>query len=92
MRKPDYVKEAMNAQTNLNVFASIAAILEGGCVFGGPNKAADRIVAICKTEQQRQLRIMDAARAKADNQKGGLSAHVRHLYNENPYIAGGKDE
>lgn len=59
------IKEAMNAQTNLNVFASIQAILEGGTIYGPPPAAARKIIAICLEEQQRQLRIMDKAVAAA---------------------------
>jgi hypothetical protein len=61
MPKTPAMKDAMEAHTNLNVFASIQAILEGGCVYGGENKAAKQIIKICLAEQQRQLKLMDKA-------------------------------
>lgn len=61
------VDAAMRAKSDLNIFAAIVAILEGGTVSGG-NVAASRIIKMCEAEQQRQLRIMD--KAVADTNKG----------------------
>jgi hypothetical protein len=65
----DHIKEAMNAHTNLTVFSAVQALLENGLIYGPEPAAVRKIIAICKAEQQRQLRIMDAAKAKAE--KGG---------------------
>lgn len=54
------VDAAMRAKSELNTFASIVAILEGGTI-SGDNAAATKIIKMCKAEQQRQLRIMDRA-------------------------------
>jgi hypothetical protein len=54
------VEAAMNAKSTLNIFAGIEALLEGG-VISGENAAARKIIFICKTEAQRQLRLMDKA-------------------------------
>jgi len=55
---------ACNAHTNLVVFASVVSILEGGNVLGGvdSNAAAQKIIDICKDEQQRLLAVHDAAK------------------------------
>lgn len=51
--------------TNLTVFQAVIAILEGGCIYAGVDShvAAERIIAICKRENQRLLKKMDAADA-----------------------------
>lgn len=54
-------KAAMDAHCNLNIFAAIVAILEGGTIYGGENAAAKKIIAICQAEQQRQLKLQDKA-------------------------------
>lgn len=54
-------KAAMDAHANLNVFAAIAAMLEGGVIYGGENAAAKKIIAICLREQHRQLALQDKA-------------------------------
>lgn len=59
------IDEALHAHTNLNLFGAIVTLLEGGHLYGGNNAAAKRIRAICLKEQQRQLRILDKATARA---------------------------
>lgn len=59
------VDAAMRARSDLNIFAGIVAILEGGTISGG-SAAAAKIIKICKAEQQRQLRIMDRAVAETN--------------------------
>jgi len=53
--------KAVEAHTNLNIFAVIVAILEGGCIYGGgtAQTTVSKIVKLCQQEQQRQLRIYD---------------------------------
>lgn len=67
----DHIKDAMDAACNLNTFAAVVEILEGGCVYGGmgSEKVSARIIKICQAEQQRLLRKMDASRAAAAPQK-----------------------
>lgn len=61
-RKGDHIKEAAEAHTNLNVFASIVSILEGGHLYGcHSDRTANRIIEICKAEQSRCLARYDAA-------------------------------
>jgi hypothetical protein len=61
-RKGDHIKEAAEAHTNLNVFASIVSILEGGHLYGAASdRAAQRIVEICKAEQDKCLGRFDRA-------------------------------
>lgn len=59
------LETALHAHTNLNMFAAIVEMLEGGTIYGGTNSARNRIIAICKKEQQRQLRILDKATDRA---------------------------
>jgi hypothetical protein len=54
------MKSAMDAQSDLNIFAAVQAILEGGTIHGS-NATARKIIALCKSECQRQLRLMDKA-------------------------------
>lgn len=63
--KRDYIKEAAQAYSDLCIFASLAAILEGGCITSAKShKTAQRIIDICCKEQQKRLRDYDAAKAK----------------------------
>ncbi|MCB8880071.1 hypothetical protein ACELLULO517_07480 [Acidisoma cellulosilytica] len=60
------INEAARAHSNLNTFASIVTILEGGHIYGleksqTAQKTAQKIIDICKREQQFQLRAYDAA-------------------------------
>lgn len=58
------IEEASQAHTNLNMFAAVAEMLEGGCIYGvgtAPD-TAQKIVKLCRKEQQNQLRIYDMAR------------------------------
>lgn len=60
--KRNHIETALRAHTNLSIFAQVESILEG--LYGGSptaNKSAQRIIDICKQEQTRQLRRMDAA-------------------------------
>jgi hypothetical protein len=61
------LRAAMDAHKDLNIFAAIQGILESGAA---PNDcaAARKIIAICKSEQQRQLRLMDRAVAKVNKE------------------------
>lgn len=62
------MRAAMEAHTNLTVFASVVELLEGGLLSGYQGLAHTRIITICKDEQQRLLKQMDKAVAAA--QKG----------------------
>ncbi|OZI64591.1 hypothetical protein CAL20_02740 [Bordetella genomosp. 4] len=56
------IKKAMHAHTDLTVFGAVIAILEGGCLYEPlSNEAAQQIIKICKREQQRHIRAVDAA-------------------------------
>jgi hypothetical protein len=67
-KKSDHLKEAAEAHTNLNVFASIVSILEGGHLYGcHSDGTAQRIIEICKAEQSKCLARYDRARAAVPN-------------------------
>lgn len=67
-RKSDYIKQAAEAHTNLNVFASVVSLLEGGHLYGATSdRTAQRIIEICKAEQDRCLARYDSAVAAATN-------------------------
>lgn len=58
------VKDAAEAHSNLNLFASIVSLLEGGHLYSNCSAsatAAERIILICHIEEQRQLRMYDRA-------------------------------
>ena len=61
-RSKDYLKEACQAHTNLNTFAAVISILEGGHLYGAfSDAAAQKIIRICQQEQARCLTRYDAA-------------------------------
>lgn len=64
--------EAMSAKANLYVFGTVVAILEGGTLSSYSGSAAQRIIAICKKEQARQLKLMDKAVAAANKRAAQL--------------------
>lgn len=58
----DRIKDACHAHTNLNVFASVVSILEGGHLYGAiSDRAAQQIIGICQREQSRCLARYDEA-------------------------------
>lgn len=67
-KSKDHLKEACQAHTNLNIFAAVVSLLEGGHLYGCDNDAAaQRIIGICKREQDKCLRRYDHALADARN-------------------------
>lgn len=65
------VRTAMSAHTDLFVYGAVVELLEGGLLSGPESSAKARIIAICRKEQARQLRIMDKAVAATSAKKGG---------------------
>ncbi len=62
MEKAKIIKEAAHAHSDLNMFAIIVSLLEGGHVYRPESHpAAEKIIKICKAEQQKCLRAHDAA-------------------------------
>ena len=62
----DPIKTAAKAHSDLNTFASVVTILEGGHIYmPQSHTAVARIIKICKAEQQKRLRDYDRAVAKA---------------------------
>lgn len=59
MTKEEHIREAARAHSNLNTFASIISILEGGHVYGGHSASAEKIIKTCRAETTRWLRIYD---------------------------------
>lgn len=61
-------KMAAKAHTDLNVFAAVVCILEGGNIYLPESKAAAaKIIRLCHAEQRKRLRDYDAAVAAASN-------------------------
>lgn len=56
-------KAAAEAHTNLNIFAAVMSLMEGGHVYGpdagSAATTARKIIQLCKAEQQKQLVIYD---------------------------------
>lgn len=63
--KVDPVKEAANALSDLNTFAIVVSILEGGHLHSGSYADAERIIKICRSAQAKRLVEYDRARGKA---------------------------
>ena len=59
------LKEAADALSDLNTFAILVTILDGGHIHAPSHAAASRIIRICKAEQDRRLRDYDRLKAKA---------------------------
>lgn len=58
----DQCDAAADAKVRLYTFAAVVALLEGGTLPGGSKSAyttANKIIKLCKDEQQRQLREWD---------------------------------
>jgi hypothetical protein len=64
------IRIACEAHSDLNIFAAVIAILEGGTIYTSSGySAASKIVKLCKAETQKQLRQYDLAVAQV-KQKG----------------------
>ncbi|GEL42307.1 hypothetical protein MEX01_28980 [Methylorubrum extorquens] len=66
MKRANSLEKAVRAHTNLSTFATLVSILEGGHLYGGnprSDRAAQKIIDICKAEQQKLLRDYDTALA-----------------------------
>lgn len=60
------LKDTERHHSDLNIFAAIQAILEGGVLYTRPGqRMAERVIKLCKQEQQAQLRAYDKANATA---------------------------
>lgn len=69
-RKGDHIRAAAEAHTNLNVFASIVSILEGGHLYGATSdRTAQRIIEICQAEERRCLARYDRAVALSNGDR-----------------------
>lgn len=69
------MQAAMDAHTNLTVYEAVVAILEGGTLSGNVGGTPSRIIAMCRREQQRQLKLMDKATADANRAPAQKAAH-----------------
>lgn len=66
----DLLRLATEHHTDLNIFAAIMALCEGGLIYSiRGQKAAAQIVQLCRVEQQMQLRAYDRAVARAHSTK-----------------------
>ena len=61
MKVNEDITRMSQAHTNLNIFATIEAILEGGVVYpvGTANTTAQKIIRLCSAERGKQLRLYD---------------------------------
>lgn len=60
------ISEAAGAHTDLNIFAAVVTLLEGGHLYTSQGTdSAQRIIRICQAEQAKCLRRYDAATARA---------------------------
>jgi hypothetical protein len=63
--KGKHIKEAAEAHSDLNIFAGIVALLEGGTLSTDSQDIEFRIIAICQRAQQKCLARFDRSVAKA---------------------------
>jgi hypothetical protein len=62
MSKSKNIVQAARAHTDLNIFAAVVAILEGGCIYTAEAKGTvSKIINLCQVEQRRQLELYDKA-------------------------------
>ncbi|MBV7459450.1 MULTISPECIES: hypothetical protein [unclassified Acidovorax] len=69
----EHIRNAAKAHTTLTVFGAVQALLEGGTIHGGNEgggRTALRIIKLCETEMQRQLKRYDKHFAAARKQGG----------------------
>lgn len=60
MTGKQHAADAAKSHSNLNAYAAVVAIMEGGMIHG-ESSAADEIIAICKRQMQVELRDYDKA-------------------------------
>lgn len=72
----EVLKKSKNAASALNVLGGVVGLLENGTTAGW-DKTAYKIIAICKKEQLRQLKVMDAADAKLGFPYPGRSTYAK---------------
>ena len=79
-RKNKATEMACHGHSDLNVFACVVAILEGGTLYDtASRRAAQRIITSCRKEQGRLLRLHDRgvelinAQTEANQHKGPQS-------------------
>jgi hypothetical protein len=66
--KKDYVKEAAQAHSNLNIWAAVQALMEHSLLYGGhAQKAESKVVEIAKREQQKEFKRYEKARRDVYN-------------------------
>lgn len=71
MSTSKYVQAACDHHSTLNAFASVVLLMEGAITYDpASNATSQKIIRLCKAEEQRQLRKLDAAIALAANEKG----------------------
>lgn len=75
MSNKDHAKAAADHLVCLYTFGAVQAILEGGQLPGGNAiSTAQKIIKLCKDEQQRQLRSHDRHIAAIKADQGGAGA------------------
>ena len=57
----EYARQAAQAHSNLNIYYAVIRLMEGGLIYGGRHKTADRIIKLCKEQTARELTLYDAA-------------------------------
>lgn len=68
--KANHIRDAAVAFSDLNTFATVVSILEGGHLHSKSYRAAERIIKICKGETAKRLVDYDAAAARAQSDRG----------------------
>lgn len=65
-KRDDAVIAAAHHHSDLNIFAAVIAMLEGGTVYTRQGLAGrDHVIKLCKEQTQKQLKLCDAALRRA---------------------------
>lgn len=70
------IRDAVEAHSDLNIFASVVAALEGGTLSGAAQPDDFKIIAIAQRAQQRCLVRYDRAMNALGHPYGGKSSEV----------------
>lgn len=65
------IVDAAQALSDLNTFAIIVSTIEGGHLHSPSYAGGERIIRICKSEEQKRLREYDRALARAQRRAKG---------------------
>lgn len=76
-KQKELIKAAVEAHADLNIFAAVVAILEGGTVSASAQPDDFKVIALCNSAQQKCLRRYDRAIAALGHPYGRVSNNAQ---------------